>query len=240
VRERGRNVDAGVSGKRRDDGTNAAVRTAADEQVSGEFGEAVATFIRVRPRLMAIAYRFLADISEAEDVVQETWLRWQKTDRTVVTDPQALLATMATRLAINVSQCARRRHETPGAPSAPERADAGDDPSTMAEHREALEHAVLIIMESLSPRERAAFVLREAFDYPYEQISEFLHLGAANTRQVVSRARRRITADRPPSAGPVSPQRFLQGFLDAARAGDLTGFEELLAADLAGCPRPAR
>ena len=226
-------MNAGVSEQRWDDGNTVADQNAGAEQVSGDLDEAVATFLRVRPRLMAIAYRFLASTSEAEDIVQETWLRWQNTDRTVVADPQALLATMATRLAINVSQSARRRRETSMAPSASERADAGDDPATRAEHREAVEQAVLIIMESLTPRERAAFVLREAFDYPYGQISEFLHLGAANTRQLVSRARRRIAADRRTIVSSASYERFLQAFLDAARAGDLTGLEELLAADLA-------
>jgi RNA polymerase sigma factor (sigma-70 family) len=223
-----------VSSQRWDDGDAVAVQTAGGEEVSGDLDEAVATFVRARPRLMAIAYQFLASTSEAEDVVQETWLRWQKTDRTVVAHPQALLATMATRLAINVSQSARRRRETSMALPAPEGADADDDPATRAENREAVEQAVLIIMESLTPRERAAFVLREAFDYPYGQISEFLDLGAANSRQLVSRARKHIAADRRTIVPSASYQSFLQAFLNAARAGDLTAFEEFLAADLAG------
>lgn len=227
-------MNAGGSRQRRDDGDNVAIQTAGAEQVNDDLDEAVATFLRARPRLMAIAYRFLGSTSEVEDIVQETWLRWQNTDRTVVADPQALLATVATRLAINVSQSARRRHETPMSPSAPERADAGDDPATRAENREAVEQAVLIILETLTPRDRAAFVLREAFDYPYGQISEFLHLGAANTRQVVSRARKRIAADQRTIVSSASHQHFTRAFLNAALAGDLTGFEELLAADLAG------
>ena len=200
--------------------------------MNADLDEAVETFVRVRPRLMAIAHRFLAGTSEA--VVQETWLRWQNTDRTVVADPQALLATMTIRLAINVSQSARCRRETSLTPWAAVGAGADDDPATSAEHREAVEQAVLVIMESLTPRECAAFVLREAFDYPYGQISEFLHLGAVNTRQLVSRARRRIGVDRRNTVSSASYQRFLEAFLTAARAGDLTGLEELLAADLVG------
>ncbi|TCO42371.1 RNA polymerase sigma factor (sigma-70 family) [Kribbella antiqua] len=227
-------MNAEVSRQSWDDGDTLAVQTAGAEEVSGDLDEAVAIFVGARPRLMAIAYRWLASTSEAEDVVQETWLRWQKTDRTVVADPQALLATMATRLAINVSQSARWRRETSMSASAPEGADAGDDPATRVETHEAVEQAVLIVMESLTPRERAAFILREAFDYPYGQISEFLHLGAANSRQLVSRARRHIAADRRTVVPSASYQNFLRAFLSAAQAGDLAGFEELLAADLAG------
>jgi RNA polymerase sigma factor (sigma-70 family) len=226
-------VNARVSRQSWDEGDTAAVQTAGAGHVCGDLDEAVATFLGMRPRLMAIAYRFLASTSEAEDIVQETWLRWQKTDRTVVADPQALLATMTTRLAINVSQSARRRREAAVTPSTPERADVGDDPATRAEHREAVEDAVLVVLASLPPRERAAFVLREAFDYPYGQISEFLHLGAANSRQLVCRARRRIAADRHTTVSSASHQHFLQAFLTAARSGDLTGLEEVLAADLA-------
>jgi hypothetical protein len=93
---------------------------------------------------------------------------------------------------------------------------------------------LLIIMGRLTPSERAAYILREAFDYPYRQISEILHLGAANSRQLVSRARRRIAADKRTAVSPNSHQRLLQTFLSAARAGDLTDLEELLAGDRAG------
>jgi len=203
------------------------------DEARGDLDEAVEMFVRARPRLLAIAHRYLPGTNEAEDIVQETWLRWQNTDRTVVVDPQALLATMATRLAINVTQSARRRRETPMPSLASERADPDNDPATRAEHREALEQAVLTILESLTPRERAAFVLREAFDYPYPRISAFLQLGAANTRQLVCRSRRRLGADRRTTVTPAAQQDFLQRFLDAARAGDLGELEELLAADLA-------
>jgi RNA polymerase sigma factor (sigma-70 family) len=228
-------VNAAVSRQRRDDGEAVALRTAGVAQAGGELDEAVAAFVRARPRLMAIAYRFLASTSDAEDVVQETWLRWQKADRTVVTDPQALLATMATRLAINVSHCARRRREMCTALPALDCAQGGEDPATSAELRESLEQAVLIVMESLSPKERAAFVLREAFGYPYGRISELIHLRPANSRQLVSRARKHVAAHAHTVAPSTSHQTFLQAFLNAARSGDLPDFEEVLTADLDCC-----
>jgi RNA polymerase sigma factor (sigma-70 family) len=207
----------------------------ATEHGSDDLDEAVAIFVGTRPRLMAIAYRVLGSTTEAEDVVQETWVRWQKVDRSVVANPQALLATMTIRLAINVSQSARRRRETSMELLwRPATADPSEDPETRAENREAVEQAVRIMVGCLTPSERAAYVLREAFDYPYRQISEILHLGAANARQLVSRARRRLAEDTRTVLGPDSHQPFLQAFLSAARAGDLTDLEELLAADLAG------
>ena len=226
-------MNATVSRQVRYDGDNSAVQAACTRQVGDDLDDAVAIFLAVRPRLLAIAYRFLSSAADAEDVVQETWLRWQRTDRTVVENPQALLATMTTRLAINVSQSARRRHETPMTSAAAERIDDGEDPAATVEQSDAVERAVLIVLQSLSPRERAAFVLREAFDYSYGQLAEFLHLGTANSRQLVCRARRRIATDKQTIVGPASHQHFVHAFLDAARAGDLTGFEQLLTTDLA-------
>lgn len=229
-------MNATVSRQMRYDGDNwdnAAVRTACTEQVGGDLDEAVATFLEVRPRLLAIAHRFLAGTSDAEDLVQETWLRWQKTDRTVVENPQALLATMTTRLAINAGQSAFRRHETLMTSAAADRIVDGDDPATTAELSDAVEHAVLVVLRSLSPKERAAFVLREVFDYSYGELAEFLELGMANSRQLVCRARRRVATEKQTKVSTASHQHFVHAFLDAARAGDLTGFEELLTADLA-------
>jgi RNA polymerase sigma factor (sigma-70 family) len=230
-RERGRSVNTAAAVQRWYGGDALTNRTARGERVD-DLDEAVETFVRVRPRLVAIGCRFLASRSEAEDVVQETWLRWQNTDRTVVVDPQALLATMTTRLAINVSQSARRRHEAWMTPCTLDAIVADDDPATTAERRESVERAVLVIMECLTPRERAAYILREAFGYPYAQIAEFLHIGAVNTRQLVSRARKHLGADRRIVVSSASYQRFLAAFLKAARAGDLTSLEEALAADL--------
>jgi DNA-directed RNA polymerase specialized sigma24 family protein len=126
--------------------------------------DGLSAFLNVRPRLFGIAYRMLGSAAAAEDIVQDVWVRWQTTDRSVVRDTAAFLATTTTRLAINVIKSARSRRETYMAPSLPEPADTSADPALGAERSEALEFAVLLL-EQLSPTGRAAYVLREAFDY---------------------------------------------------------------------------
>jgi RNA polymerase sigma factor (sigma-70 family) len=156
----------------------------------GEVSEAhAASFHAVRPRLFGIAYRVLRSAAGADDVVQDTWLRWQRTDRSKVSDAAAFLVTATTRLAINVAQSARARRETNIGLWLPEAVDTGADPADEAEQREALQLSVLMLLERLSPTERAAYVLREAFGYPYRQIAHVLTLSEANTRQLVTRAR---------------------------------------------------
>src|SRR6185369_5302046 len=126
----------------------------------------------------------LGSVAEAEDVVQDVWTRWQSTDRRKVQNPSAFLATTTTRLAINVLQSARIRRETYVGQWLPEPVDTGADPGLGAERREALEIAVLMLLERLSPAERAAYILREAFDYSYKEIAEMLHVEEANARQL--------------------------------------------------------
>src|SRR6195952_4589949 len=116
----------------------------------------------------------LGSAGEAEDLVQDVWLRWQATDRSVVRNPGPFLATTTPRLAINELQSARARRETYIGPWLPEPVDTSADPYLGAERGEALEFAALLLMEKLTPNERAAYVLREAFDYPYEQIADIL------------------------------------------------------------------
>jgi RNA polymerase sigma-70 factor (ECF subfamily) len=189
-----------------------------------------APFEAARPRLFGIAYRTLESAADAEDVVQDAWIRWQRTDRNEVRDTAAFLATSTKRLALNVAQSARARRETTTDPWHPEPVDVHDDPALGAERREALELAVRMLMEKLSRTERAAYVLREAFDYPYRQISDVLATSEANARQLVTRARMRLGSEprRPVSA--VEQQRFIDAFVDAAQTGDLTTLEQLLAA----------
>jgi RNA polymerase sigma-70 factor, ECF subfamily len=187
-------------------------------------------FVTARPRLFGIAYRILGSAAEAEDVVQDAWLRWQTTDRSVVRNAQAFLTTMATRLAINVAESARSRRETYAEPWLPEPVDTGADPRLGAESGEALELAVLLLLEKLSPKERAAYVLREAFDYPYEEIATILHLNEANVRQLVTRARRHIADGRRSPVTSAEQERLLTAFLAAARRGDLPALENLFGA----------
>jgi RNA polymerase sigma-70 factor (ECF subfamily) len=194
--------------------------------------EASDAFTRVRPRLFGIAYRMLGSVAEAEDVVQDTWLRWQGADRQAVRNPDAFLATTATRLAINEATSARARRETYAGPWLPEPVDTAADPQLGAERRAALEFAVLVLLEKLSPTERAAYVLREAFDYPYLRIAEIVEVSEAAARQLVSRARKHLADAR---RRPVSQERrreLLESFLSAARTGDLQALEGLLAADV--------
>jgi RNA polymerase sigma-70 factor (TIGR02957 family) len=189
-------------------------------------------FNRVRPRLFGIAYRMLGSAADAEDIVQDVWLRWQTTDRSVVLDAPAFLATIAMRLSINVAQSARSRQETYVGAWIPEPVDTGDDPHLGAERGEALEFAVLLLLEKLSPAERAAYVLREAFDYPYPQIASILQIEEANSRQMVSRARKHIVSGRRASVGVSERRRLLGALIAAAQKGDLAALEQLFAADV--------
>ncbi|AKZ53529.1 putative ECF-family RNA polymerase sigma factor [Streptomyces ambofaciens ATCC 23877] len=189
-------------------------------------------FLSVRPRLFGIAYRILGSAAEAEDVVQEAWVRWQNTDRAAVHEPGAFLTTVTTRLSINLAQSARVRRETYVGPWLPEPVDTAQDPQLGAERAEAVEMAVLLLLEKLNPVERTAYVLREAFDYPYDRIAEILGTSRANARQLVSRARRHLADERRERVDPATHRRLLEVFLSAARTGDLAVLEEVLSADV--------
>jgi|tagenome__1003787_1003787.scaffolds.fasta_scaffold20981414_4 RNA polymerase sigma-70 factor, ECF subfamily len=209
--------------------------------MNGVSAEHIASFQTARPRLFAVAYRVVGDAAEADDVVQDAWARWQGTDRDRVTDAAAFLATSARRLALNVVDSARARRERPVDSWLPEQVDRGADPALVAEQRDALERAARILMERLAPAELAAYVLREAFDYPYRRISHLLTVSEANARQLVTRARGHLCTDRgnPVSAGEHS--RFIEAFVAAAEDGDLARLEELLLTGIASrCNHPRR
>jgi RNA polymerase sigma-70 factor (ECF subfamily) len=208
---------------------------------------AVGAFNEARPRLFGIAYRMLGSVAEAEDIVQEAWLRWQQTDRAVVRNPAGFLTTVTTRLAINTAESARMRREQYVGPWLPEPVDTSADPSLGAENAEALESAVLMLLEKLGPEQRAAYILRQAFDYSYDQIAEILATSAANARQLVSRAQKHVESDRKEAVDPTKHRELLEAFLAAARDGDVTRLEQVLSAqvvsitDGAGvAPRAAR
>ncbi|MET9271574.1 sigma-70 family RNA polymerase sigma factor [Kribbella sp. NPDC003557] len=153
-------------------------------------------FLQARPRLFRIARRIVGNPHEAEELVQDVWVRWQRTDRSGVADPQAFLATTVSRLAINLVQSARRRHETTVGPWLPdERVATGPDPQAHAEDQEAFAVAVQLLKDRLSPAERATYVLREGFGYPYRDIAETLRIGTPNARQLVKRARDRLAQE---------------------------------------------
>ncbi|MFE6617677.1 sigma-70 family RNA polymerase sigma factor [Streptomyces sp. NPDC057740] len=203
--------------------------TGAASAAMGAADEATAVFVQARPGLLRIAHRIVQDAGEAEDVLQETWLRWQRTDRTVVLNPSALLRTTTVRLALNLVQCAWKRRESCASPWLPEPLDVDATPEAVAERHDAVERAVRLLMETLTPTQRAAYVLREGFGYPYDRIAELLGIGVANARQQVSRAQDRLTAHRvrrPVDA--VAHRRLVQAFLAAARSGDLAPLEAVL------------
>ncbi|WP_430645048.1 RNA polymerase sigma-70 factor [Agromyces sp. GXS1127] len=199
-----------------------------DDSIEG----ALAAFADVRGRLFGIAYRMLGSASEAEDIVQEAWLRWQGADRSVVDDPPAFLATTTTRLAINALQSARARRETYVGPWLPEPVDTSADPTLGAERAEALGFAVLVMLERLTPTERAAYVLREAFAYSYAQICAIVQVSEVAARQLVSRARKHLAGERRRDVTPAEQRRLLTAFVSAARTGDLDGLERLFAEDV--------
>jgi RNA polymerase sigma-70 factor (ECF subfamily) len=194
--------------------------------------EALEVFNAVRPRLFGIAYRMLGSAADAEDLVQDAWLRWQGTDRSVVLDPAAFLATATTRLAINSLQSARVRRETYIGPWLPEPVDTSADPLLGAERGEALGFAVLVLLERLTPTERAAYVLREAFAYDYAQICEVIQVSEVAARQLVSRARKHLAGARKREVSQQEQRRLLTAFVSAAQTGDLEDLERIFAEDV--------
>src|SRR6185369_1820996 len=176
-----------------------------------------------------IAYRILGCAAAADDIVQDVWVRWQCTNKSVVENPPAFLATTTTRLCFNLGQSAHSRRETCIGTLLPEPVDTTADPALGAERSDALRLAVLVLLEKLSPTERAAYILREAFDYSYRQIADILQMEEANTRQLVSRARKHIADGRCTSVSPNEQRRFLEAFIGAAHKGDLAGLEALFA-----------
>ncbi|MFJ4849261.1 MULTISPECIES: sigma-70 family RNA polymerase sigma factor [unclassified Streptomyces] len=195
--------------------------------------ETEAVFLHARGMMFGIAYRMLCNVSEAEDVLQEAWIRWQTCDRSRVENPEAFLTTTVTRLAINVLQSARVRRESYVGMSLPEPVDTLSDPEVGFVSGETLAVAVLVLLERLTPVERAAYVLREAFDYPYGQIADLIGHSEVNTRQLVSRARKRLAARKRTRVTAEVHQRFLTAFLVAARTGDVAVLERVLTEDAA-------
>lgn len=208
------------------------VSATGDDRLSDDLDDAVAVFDAQRRRLFGIAYRMLGTVADAEDIVQDTWIRWQNTDRSRVDEPAAFLATIATRLSINVLQSARTRRETYIGPWLPEPVNTDDDPALGAERAEALQFAILLTLEKLTPTERAAYILREAFDYPYPRIAEVISTSVVSARQLVSRARAHLASARQATVEPSVQRRLLEAFLSAARKGDAQELEKLFAEDV--------
>src|SRR5215204_5756525 len=194
-------------------------------------------FHRLRPSAFAIAYRMLGSVSEAEDAVQEGFVRLYRAraggER--IESPRAYLSTVVSRLSLDQLRSARVRRETYVGEWLPEPllASADDDPARKAELADSLSLAFLVLLESLSPEQRAAFLLREVFDYPYDQIARIVGKGEDNTRQLATRARRHVQERRPRfEASRQQREELATRFFAAAEHGDLEGLEELLAHDV--------
>jgi RNA polymerase sigma-70 factor (ECF subfamily) len=200
----------------------------------GPLDEAVSVFEGLRPRLFGIAYRMLGSVVEAEDVVQDVWLRWQKTDRSVVISPVAFLSRATTRLAINVALSAHTRRHTYIGPWLPEPIDTSGDPEAGVQQAEEIEFALLLVLQKLTLTERAAYILREAFEYTYADIADMLHLSVVNVRKIASRARKHLVGEQRETVDVVEHRHLMEVFVAAARTGDIASLESLLAPQAVG------
>jgi RNA polymerase sigma-70 factor (TIGR02957 family) len=191
----------------------------------------------LRPTAFAIAYRMLGSVSEAEDVVQEALLRVHQAldGGEVIASPRAFVATVTTRLAINELHSARARRERYVGVWLPEPiiTDSREDPAEHAEMADSLSVAMLVLLERLSPEQRAVLLLHDVFDYPYAEIAPIVGKSEDNVRQLATRARRHVEEHRPRfETTPEQQEKLASRFFAAAERGDLAGLEALLAADV--------
>ena len=191
-----------------------------------------------RPVLMGVAYRMLGRVADAEDVVQEAWLRWSGADHAEVREPRAYLVRITTRLAIDRLRQIQSRNEAYVGPWLPEPyatdfADTVPDAAERAVLADSVSLAVLVVLESLSPLERAVFVLREAFGFPYADIATTLDRSEPAVRQLAGRARKHVDERRTRyEVDPALQRELTERFLAAATEGDLEGLLSLLAPDV--------
>jgi RNA polymerase sigma-70 factor (ECF subfamily) len=194
----------------------------------------VEEFEQLRPLLFAIAYRILGSVAESEDAVQETWLRYESTP-TEPTSTKAFLSAVVTRIAIDVLRSARVRREQYVGEWFPEPllADPYEDPARSAELADSVSMAALLLLERLSPLERAVFVLRDVFAFDFPEIASAVGRSEAACRQLAVRARRHMDVGRPRfDADRREREELAARFFDALRDGDVDGLKELLAADV--------
>jgi RNA polymerase sigma-70 factor (ECF subfamily) len=185
-----------------------------------------------RALLFTIAYELLGSVADAEDVVQETWLRWADVDHDAVRDERAYLARIATRQALNRLRTQQRRRETYVGPWLPEPLLTAPDVAEDVELTEAVSMAMLRVLDTLSPNERAVFVLREVFGFGYDEIAAAVDKSPAAVRQLASRSRNHVQARRPGMAPPAEVDAVVQRFLAAAAGGDLQELMDVLAPDV--------
>jgi RNA polymerase sigma-70 factor (ECF subfamily) len=194
-------------------------------------------FQSYRPLMFSIAYRMLGSATEAEDIVQEAYLRYQAVAPGTIQSPKAFLSTIVTRLCLNQLQSAREQRETYIGPWLPEpiltETDERANPKHLAEMHDSISFAFLVLLEELTPLERAVFLLREVFDYEYAEIAAILEKDAAACRQIFSRAKKHVAEGKPRFApAPEAHRRLLSQFMQAAGEGDLQGLTTLLSEDV--------
>ena len=205
---------------------------------------AAASFEPFRRRLLGLAYRMLGSMADAEDAVQETYLRWHKADRDNVSDPRAFLMTTTSRICLDMLTSARARREKYVGPWLPEPVldTAALAPDSHTELAEDLSIALLLTLDRLSPLERAAFLLHDVFDFSFSEVANALERSEAACRQLAARARAHVRDTRPRGATTPSSARsgqvdakhaeLISAFIAATRSGDLRGLTQLLASDV--------
>ncbi len=194
-------------------------------------------FETMRPHLFAIAYRMLGSVMDAEDILQEAWLRYQQVDPTTIESPQAYLSTIVTRLCLNQLTSARVQRESYIGPWLPEpfRTDEATyrAPAHQVMQHDSIAMAFLVLLERLSPAERAVFLLRDVFEYEYEEIAVMLDKSQAACRQLLRRAKQHLKAHRPRyESQPSSHDRLVHSFFQAIEAGDMEPLTHLLSEDV--------
>ncbi len=197
----------------------------ADEEVARQFEE-------LRPQLVGAAYRVLGSMADAEDAVQETWLRWAAADRTEVRDPRAYLLTIATRQALNRIRQQQSRREDYVGPWLPEPVSTDRGPAESVELADSVSMAMLVVLESLSPLERAAFVLHDVFGLGFAEVATTLDRSEAAVRQLANRARGHVHSRRPEVVDRAQHDAVLDQFTQHLMTGDMEKFMALLAPDV--------
>ena len=189
-------------------------------------------FEQLRPLLFTVAYEMLGSVADADDVVQESWLRWADVDQAAVHDPRAYLVRVVTRQALNRLRTQSRRRESYVGPWLPEPFLTAPDVADDVELAESVSLAMLVVLETLSPLERAVFVLREVFGFEYAEVAEATGRSPDAVRQLASRARKHVQARRPEPRATAETEEVSASFFAAAAGGDLQQLMDLLAPDV--------
>jgi RNA polymerase sigma-70 factor, ECF subfamily len=190
------------------------------------------SFEEHRPLLFTVAYEILGSVADAEDVLQESWLRWDGADRSGVRDPRAYLVRVVTRQALNRLRTVKRQRETYVGPWLPEPLATTHDVAEDAELADSVSLAMLVVLETLGPLERAVFVLREVFGFEYDEIAEATGRSSDAVRQTASRARRHVEARRPRVPEPPDARQVAERFLSAAATGDVKALLEVMSPEV--------